>query len=49
LVTQQEQLEKQRRETLMQLAELHIALNRHEECKAQLKEEEEKLYAKIAQ
>ena len=49
LVAQQEQLEKQRRETLMQLAELHIALNRHEECKAQLKEEEEKLYAKIAQ
>ena len=44
LVAQQEQLEKQRQDVLMQLAELHIALNKHEACKAQLKAEEEAIY-----
>lgn len=45
LVAQQKQLEKQRQDVLMQLAEQRIALNRHEECTARLKAEEEELYA----
>ena len=44
LVAQQKQLEKQRQDVLMQLAENHIALNKHEECKAQLQAEEETMY-----
>ena len=47
LVTQQKQLEKQRKEVLMQLAEFQLTLNKHEECVARLKAEEEELYALI--
>lgn len=45
LVAQQRQLEKQRQEVFMQLAEQRIALTNHEECTKQLKAEEEELYA----
>ena len=45
LVAQQKQLEKQRQDILMQLAEQRIALNTHEECTERLKAEEEELYA----
>lgn len=45
LVSQQKQLEKQRQEILMQLAEQRIALNTHEECVERLKAEEAELYA----
>ena len=45
LVAQQKQLEKQRQDILMQLAEQRIALNAHEECTQRLKAEEEELYA----
>lgn len=47
LVTQQKQLEKQRQDVLMQLAEIQLTLNKHEECVARLKAEEEELYAMI--
>lgn len=43
IVAQQKQLEKQRQEVLMQLAEQRIALHTHEQCVARLKAEEEEL------
>lgn len=45
LLAQKEQLEKQRQEVLLQLAEHHIAQVRHEKCREWIKAEEEKLYA----
>ena len=44
LVTQQKQLERQRRDVLMQLATHQIALDRHQETTARLKAEEEENY-----
>ena len=44
LVAQQKQLERQRRDVLMQLATHQIALDRHEEVTARLKAEEEENY-----
>ncbi len=44
LVGQQKQLERQRRDVLMQLATQQIALDRHEEITARLKAEEEENY-----
>ena len=44
LVVRQQQLEQQRQEVFMQLAEHHIALRKHETCQKQLREEEERLY-----
>ena len=45
LVAQQKQLEQQREDILVQLANQRIALNTHNECSARLKNEEEELYA----
>ena len=45
LVAQQKQLEQQREDILVQLANQRIALNTHNECSALLKSEEEELYA----
>lgn len=45
LIAQQKQLEKQRQDVLMQLAEQQIALTNHKKCQEQLKAEEEELYA----
>lgn len=47
IVAQQKQLEKQRQDVLMQLAEQRIALNTHEQCVARLKAEEEEMYEKL--
>ena len=47
IVSQQKQLEKQRQEVLMQIAEQQIALNKHQECTERLKAEEEELYKKL--
>ena len=44
LVGQQKQLERQRRDVLMQLATQQIALDRHEEITTRLKAEEEENY-----
>lgn len=44
LVVQQQQLEHQRQEVIMQLAEQHLAIRKHETCQKQLREEEESLY-----
>jgi hypothetical protein len=44
LLAQKEQLESQRQEAMMQLAELRIAIKKHEACQEWLKAEEEKLY-----
>lgn len=44
LVLQQQQLEHQRQEVIMQLAEQHIAIRKHEACQKQLREEEEAIY-----
>jgi hypothetical protein len=44
LVLQQQQLEHQRQEVIVQLAEQHIALRKHEACQKQLREEEEAIY-----
>ena len=45
LVAQQKQLEQQREDVLVQLANHRIALDTHNECTARLKSEEEELYA----
>ncbi|MBQ9560301.1 MAG: hypothetical protein IJV08_10040 [Bacteroidaceae bacterium] len=47
IVSQQKQLEKQRQEVLMQIAEQQIALNKHQECTERLKAEEEELYKRL--
>lgn len=44
LVLQQQQLEHQRQEVIVQLAEQHIALRKHEACQKQIREEEESIY-----